>query len=234
MVKPADVLYSAEVLEPLIWMHVWAHCPIGPHRSIYCLSAVKRKNVEFVLHQIFGMHQYNLVVNLALPCLLQTWFLLFWPNSLVIDLSGHKTFLQKAVTQVDSCRFQSWWRLPLELPETLLVSHYLLIQYSYVSLFLSHSKVLFSHVTVVPLHSFSVFFPRAQTTAWWKSGEPTTGVCWRPCAVTLLRSPTWPWATRTPWSLPGPVTRPSECGAYKPAHLWPSWRGTRPPSPPYR
>lgn len=75
------------------------------------------------------------------------------------------------------------------------------------------------------------FVSRAQTTASLRSGEQMTGGCWRLYAATPPRSQTWPSATRTPWSLPAPVTRLSECGAYRPAPLWPSWRDTQPPSP---
>lgn len=75
------------------------------------------------------------------------------------------------------------------------------------------------------------FVSRAQTTASLRSGEQMTGGCWRLYAATPPRSQTWPSATRTPWSLLAPVTRLSECGAYRPAPLWPSWRDTQPPSP---
>lgn len=82
--------------------------------------------------------------------------------------------------------------------------------------------------------SFYFFSPRALTTALLKSGEQMMDACWRHYAATLPRSPTWPSATRTPWSRPGPVTRPSECGAYRPAPRWQSWRDTPPLSPPCR
>lgn len=78
---------------------------------------------------------------------------------------------------------------------------------------------------------FFFYFFRAQMTALLRSGEQTTDACWRHCAATLLRSPIWPSATRTPWLLPGPVTRRSECGAYRRAPRWLSWRDTRPLSP---
>lgn len=89
---------------------------------------------------------------------------------------------------------------------------------------------------VWPILSACLFFfsffcgLRVQTTAWWRSGEQMMAVCWPRCAATLPRSPTWPWATRTLWSLPAPVTKPSECGVYRPVRLWPFWRDTQPPS----
>lgn len=90
--------------------------------------------------------------------------------------------------------------------------------------FSNYKPLVFTHATLAVLSGFS----RAQTTASLRSGEQMTGACWRRYAATPLRSPTWPSAMRTPWSLRGLVTRLSECGAYRPVPLWPSSRDMLP------
>lgn len=86
------------------------------------------------------------------------------------------------------------------------------------------------HFTSVCLHLLLSTL-RAPTTASSRSGAQMTAACWRRCAAMLPRSPTWPSATRTPWLPPARATRPSECGVYRPAPRWLSWRHTLPPSP---